>query len=622
MANRKAYPGRFRSQIQRLQNRLIVLERLSYRYSSYRLIAFFTGAGLGAGSLYWRDGGVTTVVIAIALFFFVATVRIHQRVERTIAQFNILRRIKEDHLARMQLDWDRIQPPSAPQRVDPTHPYGNDLDIVGERSLHRLIDTTVTIGGSQRLKERLLEVSPNFDRTIRNQRLVKELTQMVHFRERLRLNFEIAAQGSFDSDKLLDWTRRQPMIAYLRPLIIAMGIWSTANLCLSVSYFFGLNLIWLYLSLGGYFLVYFVSLLKLGDFFGEILFLQSGLKKMSAALLYLETYSYRERRNVKELCAPFTDPDCSPSVHLNRLKKMVLAIGLRMNPVLQLALNCFFPWDFYFVDQLQRCKTELARQLPVWLETWYELETANSLANFAYLNPGYSFPKITVALMENEENGEKGQEIFCASEMGHPLIHPDQRITNDFVFGNRGDIALITGSNMAGKSSFLRTIGVNLCLAYAGGAVHAAELSAPIFRIYACIRVNDSVTEGFSYFYAEVRRLRTLLSELQRKDDFPLLFLIDEIFKGTNNRERLIGSQSYIKALSELRNGLGMITTHDLELVKLDRDVPQLKNYHFREDVIDGKMVFDYKLRSGPCPTTNALKIMLSQGLPVDISEL
>jgi DNA mismatch repair ATPase MutS len=162
----------------------------------------------------------------------------------------------------------------------------------------------------------------------------------------------------------------------------------------------------------------------------------------------------------------------------------------------------------------------------------------------------------------------------------------------------------------------LRTLGVNLCLAYAGAPVDAHKFQTTLFRVFTCIRVSDSVTDGYSYFYAEVKRLKALLVELEQADSFPLFFLIDEIFKGTNNRERLIGSRAYIKALVG-RNCIGVISTHDLELVKLADALPQVTNMHFREEVIDAHMVFDYILRPGPSPTTNALKIMHMEGLPV-----
>jgi DNA mismatch repair ATPase MutS len=171
---------------------------------------------------------------------------------------------------------------------------------------------------------------------------------------------------------------------------------------------------------------------------------------------------------------------------------------------------------------------------------------------------------------------------------------------------------------MAGKSTFIRTVGINLCLAYAGAPVDAAELQTVAFRLYTCIRISDSLGDGFSYFYAEVKRLKGLLDSLQpNPSGLPLLYLVDEIFRGTNNRERLIGSRAYVKALIGAA-GVGLIATHDLDLAQLADNHPQARNLHFRDEVAGGKLTFDYRLRPGPSPTTNALKIMEMEGLPVD----
>jgi DNA mismatch repair ATPase MutS len=172
---------------------------------------------------------------------------------------------------------------------------------------------------------------------------------------------------------------------------------------------------------------------------------------------------------------------------------------------------------------------------------------------------------------------------------------------------------------MAGKSSFLRTMGINLRLAYVGGPVVAESLQTSLFRLYTSIQIQDSLADGFSFFYAEVRRLQALLAALREEGERPLFFLIDEIFRGTNNRERLIGSRAYIRALAG-SNGVGLIATHDLELVQLADDLPGIQNYHFRDAVENGRMIFDYKLHLGPCPTTNALKIMQLAGLPIEVS--
>src|SRR6185503_1367436 len=220
-------------------------------------------------------------------------------------------------------------------------------------------------------------------------------------------------------------------------------------------------------------------------------------------------------------------------------------------------------------------------------------------------NPDYVFPELAEA-----------EDHFSARRLGHPLLKPQSKVCNDFELDQDQRIVILTGSNMVGKSTLLRTIGVNLALAYAGAPVNAASMQTSLFRLFTCIKVSDSVQDGLSYFYAEVKRLQALLAATEAGDELPVLFLIDEIFRGTNSRERLIGSRSYIRSLSQLRT-MGLIATHDLELIKLADEIKGVTNYHFREEVFDSRMVFDYRLRPGPCPTTNALKIMQLEGLPV-----
>src|SRR5262249_54552395 len=224
----------------------------------------------------------------------------------------------------------------------------------------------------------------------------------------------------------------------------------------------------------------------------------------------------------------------------------------------------------------------------------------NALAHFGYLHPDFVFPDVLPVTTP------PAQPILSARGLGHPLLRTEVRVCNDFTFAHLGEMALITGSNMSGKSTFLRTLGVNLCLAYAGAPVNATALQTVLLRLFTCIKISDSVTDGISYFYAEVRRLKALLCALtaaeplgatvsaqgrqalgatawaQALQGLPLCFLIDEIFRGTNNRERLIGSQAYIRALTR-GYGVGVISTHDLELITLADSVPHIHNYHFRE---------------------------------------
>src|SRR6185369_4581607 len=168
------------------------------------------------------------------------------------------------------------------------------------------------------------------------------------------------------------------------------------------------------------------------------------------------------------------------------------------------------PWDFFFSYRLEIVKAEIAHLLPRWLDAWYELEALNSLANFAWLNPHYAFPEIVL-----ETN------VFDGRDLGHPLIKREYKICNDLELNEQHRIVVLTGSNMAGKSTFLRTVGVNLCLAYAGAPVNAERLHTSLFRLFTCIKVSDSVQDGLSYFYAEVKRLQALLAAARVDDPLP-----------------------------------------------------------------------------------------------------
>src|SRR5260370_16703352 len=321
----------------------------------------------------------------------------------------------------------------------------------------------------------------------------------------------------------------------------------------------------------------FVKKNQRGDLFEDAYHLRDSFAQLGTIFEYLESFRYGKHSNLRRLCEPFfLDHEQRPSTLLNKISRIASAATLQKNLLLWVIINALVPWDFYFALRFNQYKSQVSTHLTGWLGVWFELEALNSLASFAYLNPEYILPE-----MVSCENQEDTNILFHARSLGHPLIPEEQKVVNDFAMNKLGEIDIITGSNMSGKSTFLRTLGVNLCLAYAGGPVNASTFQTSVFRIYTCIKVSDSVTDGYSYFYAEVRRLKALLSELERPSDYPLFFLIDEIFKGTNNRERLIGSRAYIHALVG-KNCMGVISTHDLELVKLADTQPEIKNYHFR----------------------------------------
>jgi len=613
--------------IARLRRRASWLESISNRYWTAKRIIFICGALLSLSFCKYSGATAGWLLAALFLIVFGVVAVYHRRVRDSSNANSLLLNIKQVQIARINLDWEKFDRPrqsAAPSAANTGHPFESDIDITGARSLHRLIDTAITKGGSDRLRSWLLNATPEPVTINLRQSLVRELADHSLFRDKLQLLSALASQeaksdnkprhvdsgsvvsAQWDSQKLVGWISHGQKKDSLNSTLALLTILAGVNITLLVLALLGvLPHVWPLV-----FIMYFAMMnarqSRIATAWGDLQELEKILRRFRTVFQYLESRGYQHSPGLAEICAPFLDRAKRPSAELQRLERLAAALGVRTNALLWFLLNAIVPWDFYFARRLHRLQEEFAELLPRWLDAWYEIEALNSLANFAYLNPSYVFPEVGA-----------GPARFAARALGHPLLKPDSRVCNDFELNEHTEIAILTGSNMAGKSTFLRTVGVNLCLANAGAPVNAEQLDVSLFRVFTCIKVSDSVQDGLSYFYAEVKRLKALLVAAEQTDGPPLMFLIDEIFRGTNSRERLIGARAFIRALSRLPT-FGLIATHDLELVKLADEIPVATNFHFREEVSEGKMVFDYHLRPGPCPTTNALHIMRLEGLPSD----
>ena len=614
---------RLEHRVARLKRRSQHLETLGNKYWVARRILVAGGALLALISC--KLAGSTTGLILIALFVvvFIVVAICHSRVRDSINRIALMLNIKRVQIARINLDWEHL-PHSDQTPPEPEHPFATDLDITGERSLHRLLDSSVTTEGSLRLRSWLLNNQPDPLIIKQRQSLINELSGLSLFRDKLHLHAAQASLASsnsrtqshmpaaqldqWDSHTLVSWIEHGMAQGSLRSTVILLAILAALNITLLVLAILEIvPHVWpiVFLGYAG------VSIAKIGrttNAWGEVQDLEKALRRFRAVFQYLESRRYSGHPGLAQVCAPFVDSRKRPSAELQRVERIAAALGLRTNGPVWFLLNAVIPWDFFFTYRLEQLRKEIGQLMPRWLDAWYELEALNSLANFAWLNPGYTFPEITL-----------DATTFDGRGMGHPLIKPDHKVCNDLGLNEQRRIIILTGSNMAGKSTFLRTVGVNLCLAYAGAPVNAERLRTSLFRIFTCIKVSDSVQDGLSYFYAEVKRLKLLLSATEAEAELPIMFLIDEIFRGTNNRERHLGSHAFIKALSMRKTAMGLIATHDLELTNLADEIPGIANFHFREEIGDGRMIFDYELRPGPCPTTNALEIMRLEGLPVDV---
>ena len=600
----------------RRADRLIArAERTSASFSRWRLVIFLAGAAasVSAYKQAWFHLGNGLLGLFVLTFLIVA--RYHNRLEDRFHQLLSWRGIKRAHLARLGLDW-----PAIPARLVPTpegHPYARDLDITGPHSLLHLLNTTVLSAGRERLAAWLLnqaERLPDPETWQARQQAIEELARLPLLRDRLALAAKPAGKAA---DSEIDCVRIQAILEIpagfpgLVPLLWLLSGLATATLALALASALALAPNYWFLSFAAYALLQLLTSGRTAPVFGRALSLQHELDRLGSLLRYLERRTFTSTPTLRRLCEPILRGTDRPSSSIARLARTSQALSLRAHPLVHLAANALMPWDLWFTYRLETIRRHLSHSLPAWVDRLAELDAAAALGTFAYLHPDYQWP---TPLEPAVGNGRPA--AILARSLGHPLLSPGKRVPNDLELAGLGRILLITGSNMSGKSTFLRTIGINTCLAQAGAPVCAASFDWTWVRPVCCIRVDDSLEAGLSFFYAEVKRLKRLLDAAHDRSARPVLFLIDEIFKGTNNRERLAGSRAFIQALAS-GNGLGLITTHDLELAQLEQELAAVTNAHFQETVEAKTLTFDYRLRPGPCPTTNALRIMELEGLPV-----
>lgn len=583
-------------------------KKLNEQYSKIRLAYFFaavTGIYLSYGVL---PDGVYLLSLIAWIGGFIVLIDRHRRVYQSLEKFEHLRDIKKEHIARIELDWQNIG--YRPVLVDTkNHPFANDLDILGKHSLHHLIDTSIYEASAQKLTEWFLSTSPDQDEVLRRQKQVKELVHLSGFRDKLRVIGLFTRLHSVNKDwgieDMLTWLRLPKKKGIKIPLII-LGILSCAIFIFSILLLNGtLTALPLVLTWFIYMVYYKLNDQKIVDLFDAAYQIEIKLNQFKSILFHVEKFKAGKGTELEKLLSVYQNEEERPSLFIKKNQRTLSRASLKANRIMWAVVNFMVPWDLYYVMRIEELKKKLEPKLTKWLDIFYELEALNSLANFAMLHPEQAWPEFKTS----------DELLFESENLGHPLISSRKRIPNDFLVKKEKDLFLITGSNMAGKSTFLRTVGINLVLAFSGAPVCASSLNTQFFRLFSSINITDSLDDGLSHFYTEVKRLRYLLDELLKEDELPLFFFVDEIYRGTNNRERYAGSAAFLKEVAG-KNGVGLVSSHDLELADLEQEIPQLSNWHFVESIEDGKMSFEYKLRSGPCPSTNALEIMRMEGLP------
>lgn len=482
------------------------------------------------------------------------------------------------------------------------HPFARDLDLTGPTGLLKLLDNTHLPNAAVFLTQWIQEPGPS-DEIQTRQHAISELAAETRFRLRLSVLTANQAETGLTATSVAPWLR-MPLPVTVKPVLL----WSTRLLSavaltgLLARFAFQLTWIpWLGL-LGLQLAVFFILSPIQRNFIHGFQRHLAGLIPLRPTLQLFSRKTFQSQRLRQSQTAL---AESRALTGLEELDRITRALEQRANGLAHLLLNALFQWDVHHTHRLAQWRKRFGHHLPQWLDTVAELEALSSLANFAFLFEEFRFPRF------REDQGI----FFQAHGLGHPLIPRDRRVTNDYAISGRGIVHLLTGSNMSGKSTFLRTIGINWVLARTGAPVCAASLSCSLPEIWTSIRLEDSLADGISFFLAEVRRLKRILERIEQGQ--AVFFLLDEIFKGTNSRERLVASRALIETLRD-SDSCGLISTHDLELLALADAFPQqIANYHFCERVKDGGMDFDYRLQTGQLTTTNALRVMELEGLPL-----
>jgi hypothetical protein len=530
-------------------------------------------------------------------------------------------RFHERALARMAGKW-RSFPQAGERWAVATHPYAGDLDVFGRASLFQRLDATSTRYGEEVLARWLSGEDVPSDTTEfadvvkRRQAAVRDLAPRLVLRE------ELAALGSLldDRDEKPDprpfvmWAGQSGSNAgggklpgALRVVALLVPMATVGTMIAG-----GLGLVHRMLFL----LPFAVSVLVLGALRARI---QPALEAASSKEGVLARYGGMLKLLEEEkLEAPLLvglqkrlkESGASATQEMAALSRIVGFVDARNNEVFRFLIGPALMWDLWCALALEKWRARAGKTAFGWFRALAELEALASIAGFAFENPDHAFPEILT-----------DRTVFEAESLGHPLIDADKRVANDVSIRAPGHALVVTGSNMSGKSTLLRAIGINAVLANAGGPVCAKSLRIGRLKVATSMRVSDSLEEGTSRFYAELKKLKLVLDLARALEKEPgqgtLLFLLDEILHGTNTRERLIGARAILMELLG-RGAMGAVSTHDLGLGDLESEKPdQVKNVHFEEQVEGDVMSFDYLLRQGIVQSSNALRLMKIVGLDV-----
>lgn len=571
------------------------------RISLLRVLLFVAGfAGL---ILFYRSGTWAVVLTVCCTFLpFFILVKVHNRLYFRKEQLETQLKLNQDELKGLEGDYSVFD--EGREFIDAGHPYSYDLDLFGRKSLFQALGRTCTYIGKQTLATWMQHHLTEKTAIETRQESIRDMSWRMEFREAFRVTGSINRGADSDEEEISRWSQTPSVLQHL--WWVKLCLWAVP----------GINI--LLLALG---LLHILSLSWFGMMFTVFVILSFGLiqrvtliqesygKKLKtlnryARLITLAKGETWQAPALRELTDKLDIDGHSPAEALTQLSKELDRLDLRNNQLLYVILEGSMFFQLRQIVRIERWKARYGKYLMGWLEAVGELDALCSLGTFAYNHPAYTYPTIT-------------NQPFCflARNMGHPLMPEAQCVKNDATIPSRPYFLIITGANMAGKSTYLRTIGVNYLLACMGCPVCCESLTLYPAHLITSLRTTDSLSDNESYFFAELKRLKRIIDLLDEGQE--LFIILDEILKGTNSADKQKGSLDLIRQFMRLKAD-GIIATHDLLLGTLADQFPEyIRNYCFEADIKDNELTFSYRLREGVAQNMNACFLMRKMGITI-----
>lgn len=586
-----------------LEERQAILADLTVRWNglgNIRLVLFAIAAGLGGWWLFGNSRIAGIIAFPVFLGFVVFVLR-HRAVGRQRRRAEILANNAQETIWRLERDWEHL-PLRYTANAEAEHPYAADLDLLGNGSLMHLIDRAVTPVGRTTLADWLLEPA-TIDVARSRQQAVRELASQDELRDRIAVDARLAGAAEANPKPFIEWAESEPVLANRTLLLLSARIFPILLVALVAAHLGGLTSIpfWI-VPLAANLLISQLVSAETAPPIERAGSQRGSLRGYAAVLNVLETVPFTSIALVK-LRHDIEVSGKAPSEMLTWLNR-ITRWWMPRSSLAYLPANAFFAWDLNYLSWLERWQRAAGKSVGRWLTAAGELEALSSFGALSADHPDWITPTFDTA-----------SERFDAQALGHPLLPDDRCVKNDVTVGPTGTFLLVTGSNMSGKSTLLRSVGATIVLANAGAPVCADALTLPALALWTSVRVHDSLQAGVSFFMAELLRLKQITDAANEAPAHGrrLFFILDEMLQGTNTAERQIAARRIIRHLVE-RGGIGAVSTHDLTLA----DGPELADMaipvHLTETVRDGSdgdaMIFDYRLRPGIAVSTNALKLM------------